>query len=133
MRFTTPAQKAVVIVILVALSAVLAMLLDAFRSEAGSIILTVLQVIGWYLATRLFRGPGEPVRTARPWWRMTNRPLLSGVLGAVYALFALVNIGFSFAGYGSASGVVSILAELVLGALFLTSYRRLASLGRATA
>jgi hypothetical protein len=133
MRFTTPAQKAVVIVILVALSAVLAMLLDAFRSEAGSIILTVLQVIGWYLVTRLFRGPGEPVRTARPWWRMTNRPLLSGVLGAVYALFALVNIGFSFAGYGSASGVVSILAELVLGALFLTSYRRLASLGRATA
>ena len=86
MRFTTPGRKAAVIAVLVAVSALLALLFDALHSEAGSVVLTVLQVIAWYLVSRLFRGPGEPVRAARPWWRMTNRPLLSGVLAAVYGL-----------------------------------------------
>lgn len=133
MRFTTAGQKAVVIAVLVAVSGLLTLLLDALHSEAGSIVLTVLQVLAWYLVSRMFRGPGEPVRAARPWWRMTNRPLLSGVLAAVYGLLALVNIGFSFAGFGSLSGTVSILAELALGALFAVSYLRLASLARAAA
>ncbi|NUU08549.1 hypothetical protein [Leifsonia sp. C5G2] len=133
MRFTTTGQKAVVIAVLVAVSGLLTLLLDALHSEAGSIVLTVLQVLAWYLVSRMFRGPGEPVRAARPWWRMTNRPLLSGVLAAVYGLLALVNIGFSFAGFGSLSGTVSILAELALGALFAISYLRLASLARAAA
>ncbi|MEN0086592.1 MAG: hypothetical protein AAGC66_17635 [Leifsonia sp.] len=133
MRFTTTGQKAVVIAVLVAVSELLTLLLDALHSEAGSIVLTVLQVLAWYLVSRMFRGPGEPVRAARPWWRMTNRPLLSGVLAAVYGLLALVNIGFSFAGFGSLSGTVSILAELALGALFAISYLRLASLARAAA
>ncbi|MDN4598135.1 hypothetical protein [Leifsonia virtsii] len=133
MRFTTTGQKAVVIAVLVAVSGLLTLLLDALHSEAGSIVLTVLQVLAWYLVSRMFRGPGEPVRAARPWWRMTNRPLLSGVLAAVYGLLALVNIGFSFAGFGSLSGTVSILAELALGGLFAISYLRLASLARAAA
>ena len=133
MRFTTPGRKAVAIAVLVVLSGLLTLLLDAMHSEAGSIVLTVLQVLGWYLVSRMFRGPGESVRAARPWWRMTNRPLLSGVLAAVYGLLALVNIGFSFAGFGSVSGTVSILAELVLGGLFAVSYRRLSSLARVAA
>lgn len=133
MRFTTPGRKAAVIAVLVAVNVVLALLFDALHSEAGSIVLTILQVVAWYLVTRLFRGPGEPVRAARPWWRMTNRPLLSGVLAAVYGVFAVVNIGFSFAGYGSPSGTVSIVAELLLAALFALSYRRLASLAHAAA
>jgi hypothetical protein len=133
MRFTTPGRKAAVIAVLVAVSVLLTLLFDALHSEAGSVVLTVLQVIAWYLVSRLFRGPGEPVRAVRPWWRMTNRPLLSGVLGAIYGLVAVVNIGLSFAGYGSLSGTVSILAELVLAALFALSYQRLASLARATA
>ncbi|RDV45808.1 hypothetical protein DOE76_04975 [Leifsonia sp. ku-ls] len=133
MRFTTTGQKAVVIAVLLAVSGLLTLLFDALHSDAGSIVLTVLQVVAWYLASRMFRGPGEPVRAARPWWRMTNRPLLSGVLAAVYGLAALVNIGFSFAGFGSLSGTVSILAELVLCALFANSYLRLASLARAAA
>lgn len=133
MRFTTTGQKAVVIAVLVAVSGLLALVLDAMNSEPGSIVLTVLQVAAWYLVSRMFRGPGEPVRAARPWWRMTNRPLLSGVLAAVYGLVALVNVGFSFAGFGSVSGTVSILAELVLCALFANSYLRLASLARSAA
>ncbi|MGN7799943.1 hypothetical protein [Leifsonia sp. 22587] len=133
MRFTTPGRKAAVIAVLVAISLLLTLLFDALHSQAGSIILTVLQVLAWYLVTRLFRGPGEPVRAARPWWRMTSRPLLSGVLAVIYGLLAVVNIGFSFAGFGSLSGTVSILAELVLAALFAVSFRRLSSLARATA
>jgi hypothetical protein len=133
MRYTTSGQKAVVIAVLLAVSVILALLFNALHSEVGSIILTVLQVLGWYLVSRLFRGPGEPVRAARPWWRMTNRPLLSGVLAAAYGLVAVVNIGFSFAGFGSASGTVSILAELAFAALFALSYLRLAWLARATA
>lgn len=133
MRFTTPAQKALVVAVLLALDVALVFVFDALHSEAASIVLTVFQVAGWYLATRVFRGPGEPVHPARPWWRMTNRPLLSGVFGAGYALLAVVNLGFSFAGYGSVSGTASILAELVLAGLFLTSFSRLRSTAPARA
>ena len=125
MRFTSPAQKALVVAVLLAVDLVLTLVLDALHSETASIVLTVLQLLGWYVASRVFRGPGESVRAARPWWRMTNRPLLSGVLGAGYGLLAVVNIGFSLAGYGSLSGTVSILAEIVLAGLFLLSFSRL--------
>ena len=125
MRFTSPAQKALVVAVLLGVNLVLALVFDALHSEAASIVLTVLQLLGWYVASRVFRGPGESVRAARPWWRMTNRPLLSGVLGAGYGLLAVVNIGFSIAGYGSLSGTVSILAEIVLATLFLLSFSRL--------
>jgi hypothetical protein len=64
---------------------------------------------------------------------MTNRPLLSGVLAAGYGLLAIVNIVLSFAGFGSLSGTVSILAELALASLFALSYLRLSSVARATA
>ncbi|MFF9564205.1 hypothetical protein ACF1AJ_12740 [Leifsonia sp. NPDC014704] len=133
MRFTTPREKTIVIVVLLAVTLVLVLLFDALHSEPASIVLTVLQALGWYLVTRVFRGPGEPVAAARPWWRMTNRPLLSGVLAAGYGLLAIVNIVLSFAGFGSLSGTVSILAELALGSLFALSYLRLSSVARATA
>ncbi|AAT88185.1 hypothetical protein Lxx01000 [Leifsonia xyli subsp. xyli str. CTCB07] len=128
MRFITPKEKAIVVAILVGVDLLLILLLDALNTQGGSIALSILQLVAWYLATRVFRGPGEPVRAARPWWRMTNRPLLSGVLGVGYGLLAVVNAGFSLAGYGSVSGVVSILVELVLAGLFLTSFWRLRAL-----
>lgn len=133
MRFTTPTQKAIVIAVLVAVDIVLVLLFDALHSQLGSIALTVLQTVAWYLVTRVFRGPGESLQAARPWWRMTNRPLLSAVLGGLYAVSALGNAVFSFAGYGSVSGWVSILAQAVLAALFLSSATRLRTLARATA
>ncbi|GAA0424820.1 hypothetical protein [Leifsonia naganoensis] len=133
MRFTTPTQKAIVIAVLVAVDIVLVLLFDALHSEAGSIVLTVLQALGWYIATRTFRGPGESPSAARPWWRMTNRWLLSAVLGGVYALSALANAVFSVAGYGSLSGWVSVLAQAALAALFLTSASRLRALARVPA
>jgi len=133
MRFTTPREKTIVIVVLLAVTLVFVLLFDALHSEPASIVLTVLQTLGWYLVTRVFRGPGEPVAAARPWWRMTNRPPLSGVLAAGYGLLAIVNIVLSFAGFGSLSGTVSIVAELALASLFALSYLRLSSVARATA
>ena len=133
MRFTTPREKTIVIVVLLAVTLVFVLLFDALHSEPASIVLTVLQTLGWYLVTRVFRGPGEPVAAARPWWRMTNRPLLSAVLAAGYGLLAIVNIVLSFAGFGSLSGTVSIVAELALASLFALSYLRLSSVARATA
>jgi len=131
MRFTTPVQKTAVVVVLLAINAVLALALNALRWEPGSIALSILQLIGWYLVSRVFRGPGEPVAAARPWWRMTARPLLSGVLGAGYVVVALVNLVLSVVGFGSASGTVSVLVELVLATLFLTTFVRLRALGTA--
>lgn len=132
MRFVTPLQKGIVVAVLVVVSGLLALLLDALHSEAGSIVLSVLQVAGWYLASRMFRGPEEPLRPARPWWRMTSRPLLSGVFGALYGLTALVNVVYSFLGFGSLSGWVSILAEAALGGLFVLSFLRLRSTTRSS-
>jgi hypothetical protein len=133
MRLTTPAQKAIAVAVLVAVDVALVFLFDAFHSELGSIALTVLQTAGWYLATRVFRGPGEPLDTARPWWRMTNRPLLSAVFGALYGVSAIANALTSIAGSGSVSGWVSTLGQTVLAVLFLTSAVRLRVLARVPA
>lgn len=133
MRFITATEKAIVLAILLAVDGVLMLIVSALQSDAASIVLTLIQLAGWYLVTRVFRGPGERVAAVRPWWRMTNRPLLSTVLGAMYALTALVNLGFSAAGYGSLSGAISILAETLLAALFLYSSVRLRALARVAA
>ena len=125
MRFVTVREKAIVVAILLAVDLVLTLVLNAMGSEAGSIVLSLVQLAGWYAATRVFRGAGEAVGPRRPWWRMTARPLLSAVLGLAYGLVALVNLVLSFAGFWSASGFVSILVEAVLAALFLHSAKRL--------
>lgn len=140
MRFVSVGEKAIVVAVLLAVNLALIFAFNAFSWQAGSIVLSVLQLLGWYLATRVFRGAGENVARVRPWWRMTARPLLSGVLGAGYALVAVVNLVFSVVGFGSAAGTVSVLVEAVLAALFLNSFRRLrrgdapeSALGRAPA
>ena len=66
MRFTSPAQKALVVVVLLVVDLGLVLLFDALHSEVASILLTTLQLLGWYVVSRVFRGPGEPVRAARP-------------------------------------------------------------------
>lgn len=44
---------------------------------------------GFWYGTRVFRGRGEAVTPARPWWRWTAWPALSWVLGIVITLQAL--------------------------------------------
>jgi hypothetical protein len=131
MRFITIREKAIVVAILLGVDALLTVVLNALHWEPGSIALSVLQFAGWYLASRVFRGPDEPVAPARPWWRMTARPLLSGVFGVGYGLLGLTNAVLSLVGFGSPAGTVSILVELALAALFITSFVRLRALGAA--
>ncbi|MGH1524674.1 hypothetical protein ACRAWC_11810 [Leifsonia sp. L25] len=66
MRFTTPAQKALVVAVLLAVNVALALLFDALHSEPASIVLTMLQVAGWYIVSRMFRGPGSPCARRAP-------------------------------------------------------------------
>ncbi len=42
------------------------------------------------LATRMFRGPDEPDDSPRDWWRATERPVASFVIGALFALATVV-------------------------------------------
>ena len=46
MRFTTPARKALVVAVLLAVNVALALLFDALHSEVASIVLTVLIHVG---------------------------------------------------------------------------------------
>ena len=61
----------------------------------GSIqlVLGFLVVVG---ACRLFRGPGEDIVPPRPWWRATNRPKASIVLGILNTIEAAFLTWFNF-------------------------------------
>lgn len=75
----------------------------------GSIqlVLGFLVVVG---ACRLFRGPGEDIVPRRPWWRATNRPKASIVLGILNAIGILLGI------------IVLVIGQLSTGELALTFY-----------
>ncbi|MEO7016002.1 MAG: hypothetical protein ABI130_06330 [Leifsonia sp.] len=125
MRFTSPSQKTIVVVVLLAVDAVLTLLLNPLESVAGSIVLSILQFAGWYLASRVFRGAGEPVARARPWWRMTARPTLSALWAALYGVGALVSLIALFFIEVTLADLVSLLVQGGLAYLFFTSFRRL--------
>ena len=64
-------------------------------SMRGSIqlVLGFLVVVG---ACRLFRGPGEDIVPPRRWWRATNRPKASIVLGILNAIEVAFLTWFNF-------------------------------------
>ncbi|MFF1876763.1 hypothetical protein [Leifsonia sp. NPDC058230] len=125
MRFVSVRQKTVVVVVLLAVNGVLWLVLDPLGWVPGAIILSSLQLVGWYLASRVFRGQGEPLRPARPWWRMTARPLLSGVWAALYLAGLIASIvALPFVAV-TAADVVSLVVQATLALLFGLSFVRL--------
>ena len=125
MRFVTVGQKAIVVVVLLVVNGVLWLILNPVGWVPGSIALSVLQLAGWYLASRVFRGEGEPVRPVRAWWRMTARPLLSGIWSALYIVGLIASIvALPFVEI-TAGDVVSLLVQAALGFLFGLSFVRL--------
>jgi hypothetical protein len=133
MRFVSVREKTIVVVVLMAVNALLTLVLNAFSWTPGSIILSLAQLAGWYLATRVFRGRGEHVAPARAWWRMTARPLLSGVWSALYAIGIVASlIALPFIEV-TAADVVSLLVQAVLAYLFGLSFVRLRKLPTETA
>ena len=67
----------------------------AFRLvPAGAIttvVIDIVQLFGIWYATRVFRGRGEPVAPARPWWRATAWETASWRLGVLFSLGVLIN------------------------------------------
>ncbi|WP_146215865.1 hypothetical protein [Cryobacterium arcticum] len=109
-------------------------------SVAVNIASSILTLGGVIFCARIFRGRGEAIPLARPWWQMTARRKLSRRLGVLFAwLFALGVIGSTFAALGIAPdaptldphGIVvvnSIIGTLQFGAiafLYLNSVHRL--------
>jgi hypothetical protein len=128
MRFVSIREKTIVVVVLMAVNALLTLVLNAFAWAPGSIILSLVQLAGWYLATRVFRGRGEQVAPARAWWRMTARPVLSGVWSVLYAIGLIASlIALPFVEV-TVADVVSLLVQAVLAYLFGLSFVRLRKL-----
>lgn len=62
--------------------------LDVFTSVFGPVI----TVVGIWFGTRVFRGRGEAISPARPWWRWTAWPAASWWLGILFAFLAFALI-----------------------------------------
>jgi hypothetical protein len=60
----------------------------------ASVTNSIILLAGLLLGARIFRGRGEAIEPARPWWQLTARPTLSrrlGIVSAVGAGFALIS------------------------------------------
>lgn len=103
----------------------------------GYAVGTVLALGLVLVATRCFRGPGEPVEPPRPWWRATNRPAAGYVLGVLFLVQAVAVLTRSGSGAVLALGLCSAVVDVVVAAYFLHSSVRLgaavAAGGRTTA
>lgn len=56
--------------------------------DAGQVIASLLFWGSFYGATRFFRAPGES-DSPRPWWKVTDSPVVAGVWCTVIALNAI--------------------------------------------
>lgn len=59
--------------------------------NVGSLVMTALVVLLVSFCSRTFRGPSEDVRSRRPAWRMTEKPL-AGYVAAAYLVFVGVGL-----------------------------------------
>jgi hypothetical protein len=57
---------------------------QVIRQPVGHLLELSVILVG----ARIFRGPGEGWEP-RPWWRMTNKPTLSLVVGILFTVYAL--------------------------------------------
>ena len=109
----------------------------ASTDNARGILRSALVFVLVLLAARVFRGASEPGDEARPWWRMTGRPLAGWVLGSICALLALALVLYT---YGLETEkivrafrpqepyvIVTAVVFAALAVLYLTSSARLRS------
>lgn len=91
-------------------------LLDALIAPQiiGSIVSAVLTLAGIVLGARWFRGKGEPIAPARPWWKMTARRTLSRVVGVASLLGSALTIASLL---GAAMGAESRMQLLTVATL----------------
>jgi TRAP-type uncharacterized transport system fused permease subunit len=101
----------------------------------ASIIGFVISIAFYLIGVRTFRGPDEPLRPPRAWWRATARPTAGYWIG-ILALFATTS---GFIGTHlrpdrfSAAHLITAAMLLLVGLYYLTSSIRLSRLrARAT-
>jgi len=99
----------------------------ALPTAADASINALLSAAMFLGAARAFRGRGEAVIPARPWWRMTARPKASLMLAIV---LIAVTVALLIPRSGIADGISAVqVANAIVGAifaaLFFTSWVRL--------
>ena len=105
---------------------VLAPALPTLAAALGANVLVLLLYVG---GVRSFRGPGEPVKPPRAWWRMTSRPLAGFVVGSLLVL-SFVN-GVFFVMFGSGDSTFSYaLGAAIDGSLAFMFLRSSIQLGK---
>jgi uncharacterized membrane protein YfcA len=90
----------------------------------GVIVGNLLMLVLVFGAARSFRGQGEPIRPPRAWWRGSARPTASFVLGALWAVDAVVAI-IQLALQAEGVSAVAVISNVLLAAFFLNSGVRL--------
>lgn len=56
------------------------------------IVGNLLTLAFYFVATRSFRGQGEPIEPPRVWWRVTSKPKAGFVLGSFLAFSLIVSV-----------------------------------------
>lgn len=82
----------------------------------------VLLMLLWLGGVRSFRGPGEPIKPPRAWWRMTSRPRAGFVVGSQHVLFFVNNILIAVFGPSNFT-LACALGALIYGPLAFLFFR----------
>jgi len=91
-RITSPSAKIGLVVACGALFPAIGFLAVSVSGyTVGSLVMTALVVLLVSFCSRTFRGPREDVRSPRPAWRMTEKPL-AGYVAAAYLVFVGVGL-----------------------------------------
>lgn len=86
----------------------------------GANVLVLVLYLG---GVRSFRGPGEPIKPPRAWWRMTSRPRAGFVVGSLFVLIFASDVFFAVSGSGdfTFSYALGAVVDGSLAFLFLRS------------
>ena len=101
-------------------SLVLGPALPPFVYAVGANVLVLVLYLG---GVRSFRGPGEPIKPPRAWWRMTSRPRAGFVVGSLFVLIFVNDVFFAVSGSGdfTFSFALGAVVDASLAFLFLRS------------
>ena len=98
----------------------------ALGGVAGIAINSILLVALFGVASRTFRGTGEPIVPPRAWWRLTAGPVAGFVIAG---LFVVSGVGSAISGSGPDSSAVltvsTVLSDGAVAAAYLNSSIRL--------
>ena len=98
-------------------------LAPAFSPAVYAVGANVFFLLLYLGGVRSFRGPGEPLKPPRAWWRMTSRPRAGFVVGSLLVLSVVNEVYLAMTGAGNFtfSYALGAVVDGSLGLLFLRS------------